>query len=107
MAITCFKSRDGRDRVSGDEIEFRADVAALLRVDAIAFAGRSGEAAATRSRDGIKTVVGIGEPERVAFGHQRQTGQRLDRACDANIVDVLKRDQVHVAIKLVIRWKKI
>src|ERR1041385_8260765 len=107
MAIARFELRETGDSVSNDHVQFCSHEVAVVRVDAITGPRRRCGAAARNSVSAVKAVVGIGEPEAMAFDGQTHAGMRLKLKDAAHVMNILERDKIHVAIKFMIRWKQI
>src|SRR3974390_764087 len=63
VAIAGFELGETSDGVTSDGVELGAEEGAVIGIDAVAGAGRGGDAATRDAADCIEVVVGIGEPE--------------------------------------------
>src|SRR5258705_3866680 len=70
VPVTGLQHRLRRDCIGRHQIDFRADIAAVVWIDSIAVTRSRADAAATRTVDGIRIVAGVVEPEGVVLGEK-------------------------------------
>src|SRR5262245_51850140 len=107
MAVTGFYLGESRDRVTGDHIEFGAEEAVITRIDAITGTGCGSDAAARRAGHGVEVVVRVREPEAVSLDRHAQSRMRFQLKDASHVMDVLERNEIHVAVKFVVGGEQI
>src|ERR1035437_173132 len=98
MTVARLDLRKAGDCVADNSGEFRAEKIAILGMDGIR--SRAGSAG-----DGVKIVMRVGEPEGIAHESDAQARRWFEGEIHAEILDVLQRDHIHRAVKLVVRRK--
>src|SRR5262249_26995112 len=83
------------------------DEVAIVRIDSVAGARRRRDAAARRTANVIKAIVRVREPEGVSLERHTELLVRLQLKNRACVMDVLQRNEIHVAIELMVRGKEI
>src|ERR1043166_1951954 len=96
MSVTNLQLRKSRERVSSDDIQLRPDEIAIAGMNSVA-ARRAG-----RAVDHVERIMCICEPEAMSFDGQAQPGMRFDLKDGAHVMDVLEREEIHVAVELVV-----
>src|SRR5882762_9767869 len=107
MAVTNLQLREPRDCKTADRVQLGSNKIAVLGVDAVSSAGSYRGPPARDAADAIETVMRIREPKPVAFESEAHSRVRFELKNSADIMDILQRDEIHVAIKFVIRREEI
>src|SRR6185436_6625375 len=81
--------------------------AAVIWIDPVASARSCADSATTRAVYRVRVIAGLVEPEGVVLSQECQTRQGLNRTCQPDVMDVLQRKEIHVAVELVVRGEQI
>src|SRR5262249_2467902 len=106
MAVTGLELGEACHGPTGNDIELGAHEAAVGWIDPVARAGSRGEAAAGHAGDVGKTVVIVGEPEAMTFDGYGDSRVRFELKDASEVLNVLQRNEIHVAMEFVIRGKQ-
>src|SRR5262245_24835283 len=111
MAVTDFKLCEARHSIPGDDVQFCSHEVAIGGVDSIAGAGPNvrghGGSATRHAGDVIKIIVSVGEPEAMTFNSDAQAWDGLELKNASEVLDILQREEIHVAVKLVIGGEQV
>src|SRR5260221_9310011 len=107
MSVARFELGEAVERVAGDQVNLTADKAAVVGINAVAVSGRRASAAARDASDVVKTVMSVRQPETMPLGGQAQPRMRFDLENPARVLNVLQRDEIHVAIEFVVGGEEV
>src|SRR5579883_709054 len=101
MTIPGFELCEPGQRVPRNQVHLCAEKTRVVRVNAVPTC-RAWDAGHV-----VEIVMGVREPETMPFQGDTKPGKGSQLEDSPNIVNILQRQEIHVAIEFVIRWKQI